>query len=209
MCYNEILIKIGGNNMSETTTNLKEQGNRFGKVIDFIKEKNDMSQNAIALDIGVSESSISKYRTGNHPIPKHVLDELSKKFGINPKFVRLTSDYICCPNSIMLNSLEKIVNSWDTVEKGDKKYLHLILDSNFYNFLLKVDMARLHSEETLSSIEEDVKRLDDIYSSKPQLEEYVLIPRNNFIEILQETTLERKQLIELIDFSEHVNYIED
>lgn len=195
--------------MSEEISNSKEQGNRFGKVIDYIKEKKDKSQNAIALDIDVSESSISKYRTGNTSIPQYVLDKLSEKFGINPKFVRLESDYICRPNSIMLNSLEEIVDSWNTVEKGNKKYLHLVLDRNFYNFLLRVDITRLYSDETLSSFEEEVKRLDDIHTSKPQLEEFVLIPRNNFIEILQETTLERKQLIELIDFSEHVNYIED
>lgn len=195
--------------MSEEILNLKEQGNRFGKVIDYIKGKKDMSQNAIALDIDVSESSISKYRTGNTFIPQYVLVKLSEKFGINPKFVRLESDYICRPNSIMLNSLEEIVDSWNTIEKGNKKYLHLVLDRNFYNFLLRVDMARLYSEETLSSFEEEVKKLDDIHTSKPQLEEFVLIPRNNFIEIIQEFTTNRKKFAEIIDLSEHENYAKD
>ena len=108
----------------------------------------------------------------------------------------------------MLNSLEEIVDSWNTVEKGNKKYLHLVLDHNFYNFLLRVDIARLYSEETLSSFEE-VKRLDDIHTSKPQLEEFVLIPRNNFIEIIQEFTTGRKKFAEIIDLSEHENYAKD
>lgn len=195
--------------MNNNITKLKEQGNRFQQVIDNIMETEQISQSTIALEIDVSASLISKYRKGNHTIPEYILDRLSEKYGINKDYVQLKSDKIRRPKSIMLNSLEGFVDSWETVTKEDKQYLHLTLDRHFYDFLLDVDKAKLLCEEGISSFEEEVKNLDDIHSADPQLEEFVLIPRNNFIQILQEFTSNRKKLSEIIDLSEHENYIKE
>lgn len=195
--------------MNNNNTEIKKQSERFKQVIDSIKENEQISQNTISLEIDVSESLICKYKKGHNPIPEHILDKLSDKFGINKDYVRLKSDKIRRPKSIMLNNLEGFVDSWETVTKGDKQYLHFTLDRHFYDFLLDVDKVKLFSEDGISSYEEEVKNLDDLHSANPQLEEFVLIPRNNLIEILQEFTPKRKKLAEVIDLSEHEHYIKE
>lgn len=45
----------------------------FKQVIDSIKENEQISQNAISLEIGVSGNLIRKYKNGQAPIPEYIL----------------------------------------------------------------------------------------------------------------------------------------
>lgn len=47
-----------------------------------------------------------------------------------------------------------------------------------------------------------------MHAGDPKIQEFVLLPKNNFLEILRTVKEDKKKLDEVIDFIEHINYSE-
>ena len=115
-----------------------------------------------------------------------------RKYNINPGYVRLNSDYMIDILGMKLSNFEAFVNSWDVVDKTTKdsngkriveKYIHFTMDKNFYEFLIDVDKVHQVVKEGISDLSGEIEQLKEIFSGEPELQEYVLIPRNVFINI--------------------------
>ncbi|MBR3809520.1 MAG: hypothetical protein IKK46_04370 [Clostridia bacterium] len=128
------------------------------------------------------------------------------EFGINPDYLSGESDVMIDLNGSRLDYLEKIVESWQTLEGIQNKYLHFIMDANFYNFLIDVDLEKLkvHSED----LKERIKILKERHLKNENLKEYVLIPRNEFLEIVGEDKEKRAKFYEIIDTQEYEDVLE-
>lgn len=188
---------------------LKEQRERLAKVFVFLKNKG-YGQKEIAAKIGSDSYEISQLKSGVRKfIPDSILNGLREHYQINPEYIRCDSDIMIDIQGTRLESLEKLVESWDTVKKGNSKYLHITMDRNFYDFVLAVDKARLASDEGISSLDTEIKALSSIFNGKPDIQEFVLLPKNNFIEYLTDSAKAEKQLDEILEFSKLQDYLDE
>lgn len=187
---------------------LEKQRERLSKVCEYLKSKG-ISQRDIVDEVDITEDKLSHLKSGKI---LHITDELLEKlhdsYNINPKYIRLESDIMIDISGTKLEKFESFVDSWDTVNRGDKSYLHITMDRNFYNFLISVDKAKLLFENS-SVLEDEINRLrkESILYDSP--EEFVIIPKNSFIKIIQEDKEDRENLNEVIDFLEHIDYCDD
>ena len=115
----------------------------------------------------------------------------------------------------LLNLISFTNEKWDTVfrtstdENGNEitnRYLHFTMNKNFYDFLLDVDVAKMACKKGVSSLSDEISRLKELYDAEPDLQEYVVIPRNEFSEIVQEHAAERKQLEEVLNLMQYSDY---
>lgn len=83
------------------------------------------------------------------------------------------------------------------------------MDKNFYNFLVEVDTARLAVDSGISCLSDEIENLKELFSGEPDLQEYVLLPKNNFIEILEDNIRSRKSLNEIVSFSKYESYLDE
>jgi transcriptional regulator with XRE-family HTH domain len=195
--------------MSKNELNLDEQRERLAKVFTYLKEHGN-SQRDIADATDVDETFLSHLKSGKIKyIPDDFLNKLLTAYNISPRYIRLESEYILDITGTKLSNFEVFVDFWDVVEKGTDKYLHFSMDRNFYDFLLEVDKARLATDEGISSLDVEINNLKELYSGVPIPEEFVLIPRNNFIEIVQEAKEYHKKLNDVINLIEYSNYIKE
>ena len=187
---------------------LEKQRERLSKVCEYLKSKG-ISQRDIVDEVDITEDKLSHLKSGKilH-ITDEFLDKLHDSYNINPKYIRLESDIMIDISGTKLENFESFVDSWDTVKRGDKSYLHITMDRNFYKFLISVDKAKLLLKNS-SVLEDEINRLrtESILDDSP--EEFVVIPKNSFIEIIQEEKEDRKNLNEVIDFLEHIDYCDD
>ena len=109
----------------------------------------------------------------------------------------------------MLNFFEKVVIEWDSITKGQNQYLHLKMDNNFYKFLLDVSEATLAESEQSLATKAKIEELKKLRKGKSDIKEYVLIPRNNFVEYLMDEQNAEKQLSEILDPSKMLDYLEE
>ncbi len=58
-----------------------------------------------------------------------------------------------------------------------------------------------------ATLEFEINRLKESNNLPSCPNEFVIIPRNNFIDIVQEASQEQKQFSEVIDLFEHLGYI--
>lgn len=204
--------------MDKNNTNLKKQRERLSKVFDYLKERG-ISQKEIADNTDVDATELSHFKSGKTKhIPNEFLDKLQQAYNINPKYIHLDSDRMIDIIGIKLCNFESFVDSWDTVDrqafnskKGKyiEKYLHFTMDKNFYDFLIDTDNARLVTDDGFSSLSDEIKSLKEIFTGKPDLQEFVLIPRNNFISIVTDSVSSRRNFEELIDSAEYEAYLEE
>lgn len=83
------------------------------------------------------------------------------------------------------------------------------MDRNFYDFLIDLEKAKKVTENGISCLQEETENLKEIFSGESKLQEFVLLPKNNFIEIVKDTVTKCKMFEELIDASEYEAYIEE
>ncbi len=203
--------------MNKNNSTLDKQRARFKEVLDYLKNQG-ISQQELADKCNLEPTQITSYKSGKIQfIPDEFLKEMQKHYNINPKYIRLTSDCMFDIIGMKFSNFETFVDSWDTVEKPEinkdgtqetKKYLHFTMDKNFYNFLVEVDTARLAVDAGISCLSDEIENLKEIFSGEPAPQEYVLLPRNNFIEILEDNVKSRKSLYEIENFSEHESYLD-
>lgn len=188
---------------------LKKQRERYSAVIDYLKTQGK-SQKKICDTIGkYDEATLSGFKSGTPKyIPDDLLERLHKFYNINPLYIRLESDFMLDMEWEKFNSFVSFVDSWDTVIRGDNSYLHFTMDKAFYDFLISVDKIKL-TENNFSNFEDVLKNVKDKYTKDLGTDEYVVIPKNEFIQIVKSSVEDRKQLSEVIDILEHSDYINE
>ena len=168
------------------------------------------NQKEIAENCGSDPCAISHLKSGTliH-IPEDFLAALRENYHINPEYIRGTSDIMHDIQGTMLEYFEKVVTDWDSVAKGQNQYLHLRMDNNFYKFLLDVSEATLTEAEQSLATKIKIEELKKLHSGTSDIKEYVLIPRNNFVEYLMDEQNTEKQLSEILDPSKMLDYLDE
>ena len=194
-----------------------EQRNRLKKVYEYLR-LSGITQADLSKQLDVDESTLSHYVSDSspHKISPSFLTKLHKKYNINPNYVYGSSDMMLDIYGKQLSNLISFTNEkWDTVfrtstdENGNEitnRYLHFTMNKNFYDFLLDVDVAKMACEKGVSSLSDEISRLKELYDAEPDLQEFVVIPRNEFTEIVQEHAAERKQLEEVLNLMQYSDY---
>lgn len=193
----------------------KEINIRFENVLKLLKDKdpNNTQKNiidTINLDFIKDESYFSELKSGKRKkIHEKLIKALHEKYNVNPDYLKLKSNCPFDDANYKLECFEHFVDTWDVLTSDTPdKYLHLTLDSNFYDFLIDYYEAIENPTEGLSSLETEKKALAELHlsNSNPPIKEYVLIPRNNFISIIDEVESYEKHINEVINFSEYKSY---
>lgn len=188
---------------------------RFEKVLKLLKEMNaDNTQvnimDKLKLDFIYDESYFSDLKSGKRKkIPEELIKALHTHYNVNPDYLRLKST---CPfdnTDVKLENFLSFIDDWNVlIANQNEKYLHLTLDRNFYDFLIEFNRATEITDEGFSSIEQEKKALKELYSSKLSPEEFVLIPRNNLIEIVTDAVAKHKYVNEVLDLFGLSSYID-
>lgn len=189
---------------------------RFGNVLTLLKEKdpNNTQVNIMEklnLDFINDESYFSELKSGKRKkIPDKLIKALHEHYNVNPDYLKLKSECPFDDVNFKLDCFLNFVDEWKilTSYDGENQYLHLILDQNFYDFLIEFARVKEISSEGFISIEEGKKTLENLYSSTPCLKEFVLIPRNNFLKIAKDSSDNKQTLNEVIDFMNYSSYID-
>lgn len=188
--------------------NLKRQKERLKNVFRFLRN-NGITQEMVAEKIYKEKSFISRLISDkDKKIPDDFLLKLRDMYDINPNYIRDKSDFISYSLGKMLKNFEAIVKDWDTVYKGERQYLRLRMDENFYNFLVDYDKIKLKELEG-RSLEAAIEDLKDKLTKKPKIKEYVLLPRNVFIELALEAKKERQILDEVVELFSYEEFADD
>lgn len=114
----------------------------------------------LGLDFIKDETYFSDLKSGKRKkIPDQLIDGLHKHFNVNPDYLRLKSD-LPFDNAIdhKLENFLNLVDDWNVAISNDdenEKYLHLTLDRNFYDFLIKFNRAHEITDEGFSSIDQE------------------------------------------------------
>lgn len=187
------------------------QKKRLREALSYLKSMG-VSQKQICLDTDISEADLSHYKKDNGKIkviPNSFLNKLQKNHDINPEYIRGSSDVLLDNRGIEYTNFEKFVSDWEVVKSKNDSYLYVKMDENFYNFLIELDDYRKIEEKGIIKINEEISNLKKIYSGKPNIKEYVILPRNNFFEIVNDTVSKSKHLKELINFLDHNEILND
>ena len=180
---------------NDTTLNPLQQAFQYLK-------NNGVTQREIAdqLGVGWDESKISNIKSGKiKETPLELISLLENNYQINP-------EYLAGKSNIPLNYVgadfkffQKIVSRWETVEHNKQNYLHVTMNQNLYDYLVELDYIHRCAES--GSINEDLERknLQQIYAASPKDCEYVVIPCDNFDEIVSTAIETRKKLEEVVD----------
>ena len=188
----------------------KETRKRLTAVLNALK-KEGHTQAKIADELGINADNISSYKIGKtKEIPDAFLDGLQEKYFINPGYIRGTSELMYDMQGFRLTHFEKFADSWETVEQpvrsdaGEiefEKFICLTMDKNFCDFLIEAEKAHDRANEGIGDEQEDLKNLSVTYSGESKPQEYILIPRNNFSEMVEEFKRKKRTLEEVLDFS--------
>ena len=184
---------------------MENQRARLNKMLDLLKGRG-IELKEIAAKTEIDSTTLSHFRNGRVKfIPDDFLEKLQNAYNINSAYIRGDSEIPFSFLGSMLNSFENIVENWSTVSKGGDKYLILRMDKNFYDFLVTYDRRRLIKDE--EGIPIDIVEIQSVFKAPPKIQEYVILPTNNFIEIVTDTANAKKSLYEVIDFAEHESII--
>lgn len=195
-----------------------DQNKRMAIVLEELKSKGetrrsiaDRLSNAPNSSKIISESMLSKYCSKVKEIPEDVLNLFHSEYQVNPDYIRGNSDNMFDEAEIKYSLLTELVHDWQILEYGaDERFLHLQLDKNFYQYILEIGHAEILQENgMLSSDEEEAKIRKKYNESEEDIAEYVLLPRNRFLEIIEEHEKCRHTFEELIDTYLYKNYLDD
>ncbi len=201
-----------------------ENQTRFAKVVEHIRattgdNQSDIARNISKYVIGIDRIHISKYKKNDPCAGPEVIAAMHKHYHINPNYLNGTSDVLLDGAGLLLEKFNSIFQKWSTVEKkytNDKgvevsdTYLHLVMNECDYKFLQKVDHARFLQEQGMHSFDEELSICKTECNNTNSTEcEYVLIPRNRFIEMIGVDQNNRKSFDSLIDLQPHSHYCDN
>lgn len=139
-------------------------------------------------------------------IPKELIDALHVHYNINPEYLLLESDYPFDTAEIKLESFLNFVDDRNVlIGENDQKYLHLFL---IEIFMIEFNRATEITDEGFSTLELEKANLKELYLSKSCPEEFVLIPRNNFIEIVSDSIESHKHINSILNLLEYDTYLD-
>lgn len=181
---------------------------RLEKVLKVLKERG-ITQKEIAVAIGADEGTLSSLKSGKvknvHP---EISSALEEKYAINPYYISGESEMMFTQHLKELKHFDQFVKKWGTVEGSEQKYLHLSLDKNFYDFLIEVNAIRLAEAEGILAVSDQIRDSAHLHTAEPDFQEFVLLPRNNFLEILGPIKKGKKEFEEVMDLLEYDDYPE-
>lgn len=207
------IILYGGFVMKNEEKALNEQRERLIQVFDYLRligvNQSTICEKLSKNKPNYDESQLSHIKSGKIKyIPDDLLERLHDIYNINPLYVRLESDFMLDTEWEKFKSFVNFVDTWDTVKKGDKNYLHLTMDQSFYDFLISVDKANL-IKDNFKNFEKILENIKGKHQEDKGTSEYVVIPKNEFIQIVQSAVDDRKQFSEIIDILEYSDYINE
>lgn len=207
------IILYGGFIMKNEEKILNEQRERLIQVFDYLRligaNQSTICEKLSESKPNYDESQLSHIKSGKIKyIPDDLLERLHDIYNINPLYVRLESDFMLDTEWEKFKSFVNFVDTWDTVKKGDKNYLHLTMDQSFYDFLISVDKANL-IKDNFKNFEKILENIKGKHQEDKGTSEYVVIPKNEFIQIVQSAVENRKQFSEIIDILEYSDYINE
>lgn len=196
--------------MSETKS---EVNIRFANILKLLKERGNSQReiiDTINLDFINDETYFSNLKSGKRKtIPDQLISALHSHYNINPDYLKLLSDRPFDDVECKLESFLQIVDEWNVLERDTDKYLHLTLDRNFYDMLIELYRIKEVTAEGISSYEDEKNSLKELYSGSPSPEEFVLIPRNVFFDIVKSDSEKAKYVNEILDFTKFESYLND
>lgn len=190
-----------------------EQNIRFANILKLLKERGHSQRSIIDkinLDFINDETYFSNLKSGKRKnIPDELIKALHHHYQINPDYLKLISDRPFDDIEYKLESFLHFIDDWNVLERDSDKYLHLTLDRNFYDMLLELHHIKEVTEEGISSYENEKNSIKELYSDSPSPEEFVLIPRNVFWDIVKSDSEKAKYVNEILDFTKFDSYLDE
>lgn len=186
---------------------------RFSNVLKVLKNKG-VSQRKIMDELELSfitdETYFSSIKSGKRKnIPDELIQSLHQKYNVNPGYLKMESNCIFDTNETKIESFMNIIDDWNVLKSDTNEYLHLTIDKNIVDLLIELYKVKKVTDDGISSFEQEKKSLKELYDADPNPQEYVLIPRNNFIEIVTDTVEKEKYLHQVIDAALYSDYPSD
>lgn len=186
---------------------------RFSNVLKALKNKG-VSQRKIMDELELSfitdETYISSIKSGKRKnIPDELIQSLHQKYNVNPGYLKMESDCIFDTNETKIESFMNIIDDWNVLKSDTNEYLHLTIDKNIVDLLIELYKVKKVTDDGISSFEQEKESLKELYDADPDPQEYVLIPRNNFIEIVTDTVEKEKYLHQVLDAALYSDYPSD
>ena len=120
-------------------------------------------------------------------IPDELINALHQKYNVNPAYLKLESYCIFDTKETKIESFMRIIDDWNVLKSDSNEYLHLSIDKNIVDLLIELYKVKKVTDEGISSFEQEKESLKELYNAEPDPKEYVLIPRNNFIDIVKDS----------------------
>lgn len=186
---------------------------RFSNVLKALKNKG-VSQRKIMDELELSfitdETYFSSIKSGKRKnIPDELIQSLHQKYNVNPGYLKMESNCIFDTNETKIESFMNIIDDWNVLKSDTNEYLHLTIDKNIVDLLIELYKVKKVTDDGISSFEQEKESLKELYDADPNPQEYVLIPRNNFIEIVTDTVEKEKYLHQVIDTALYSDYPSD
>ncbi len=186
---------------------------RFSNVLKVLKNKG-VSQRKIMDELELSfitdETYFSSIKSGKRKnIPDELIQSLHQKYNVNPGYLKMESNCIFDTNETKIESFMNIIDDWNVLKSDTNEYLHLTIDKNIVDLLIELYKVKKVTDDGISSFEQEKKSLKELYDADPNPQEYVLIPRINFIEIVTDTVEKEKYLHQVIDAALYSDYPSD
>lgn len=194
------MSKNNANNLNERFSNvlkeLKIKGVSQRKIMDELE-----------LDFITDETYFSSIKSGKRKnIPDDLIRALHQKFNINPAYLKMESDCIFDTNETKIENFMRIIDDWNVLKSNSNEYLHLTINKNVVDLLIELYKVKKITDEGISSFEQEKESLKELYNAGPDPKEYVLIPRNNFIDIVTDAVEKEKYLHEVINSALYSDY---
>lgn len=171
--------------------------------------------------ISTDSSRMSDFVNGKRPIQDDVLNALHMLYFINPNYIKGKSDDMYDIPKTILNYAFSFAKKITVVENPDRKiklhnnsvptsperYLHITMDEKYYNYLIHLDTLEEASEKGNFDREKIISGIKELYKNgehKPK--EYILLPRNAFVEILETYQRRTKRIQEYLDLEKCLGY---
>lgn len=185
--------------------NNDEKREQFAQVIDHLMQ-NGHKQKEIATRIGLTTYDISHLKSGAlKEISSEVIDNLHEEFHINPNFIVKGATNMYDIPGIKYENFENFVDDWNLVNHESKSYLHFFMSENFYKFLIDVynlKEASANSDDSpkmKAAFEKAFESLKENFSDSDNSKEFVLLPKDVMLKIIQDNIPKRQELGEIID----------
>lgn len=183
---------------------IERQREQLIKVLDYLKTKG-IKQKEVAIKIGVDQITLSQIRNGTIKyIQREIVENLHDEFEINSDYILYGADCMFDKQGFKYANFERFVDEWDLVEYENGSYLHFTMDELFYDFLLEVyEYKEVVEKQTANKVTDSINyilnELKRKYNTKSKPREYVLIPADDIVRIVQENKQKRKALAEVVD----------